>query len=115
MRLTSDAELTDFDFIAGLGPCPLLIADSMLPPPLPFPTITITSPGRLASWHKEEKRHLRSPSLYMPLPSEEDVQALRALAFPSVAADACHRRMQLWGPIPRLVLEKASDAQQLDC
>jgi len=115
MSVTSDADLVYLNYVAGLGPCPLLIADSLLPPPLPFPTISITSPGRLSAWGKEDKRHLRSPFLYMPLPTAEEVRALRALAFSSTDVDACERRMQLWGPIPRLVLEWVSGVQQREC
>lgn len=108
-----DADLVDLAFITGLGDCPLLLADSFVPPPLPFPTVTIASPAYLAGAGREDTRHLCRPHLHVPLPTPEEVRVLRELAFPSLDVEPMERRMQLWGPIPRLVLEEVSDAEQL--
>jgi hypothetical protein len=43
-----DVDLTTIKRMRDIGPNPLLIADSMLPPVLRFPTLVVSSPGRLS-------------------------------------------------------------------
>jgi len=105
--------LADLDDMAGLGEDPLVIADSVLPPVLRHPTLVVSSPGRLAKRElRDTLNHYWDQRFYMPVPSEEELLAMRAVAFPTVDEASVKQRMQLWGPIPRHVLVKVEPMQQ---
>lgn len=114
--LPEEGSLSYLDLVpaSDLGKDPLLIADSILPPALPFSTLVISSPDRLAyrSLNNVLNRYCVR-RLYMPLPTEEEVLRLRALAFPHLDEAGVRARMALWGPIPRHVLELSQPLDQL--
>ena len=94
-------------------PLPLLIADSLVPTELPFPTLIVSSPGRLSPRHLKNRLNSYSPArLYMPIPTKEELHDMRQVAFSGVSKEAADQRMQLWGPIPRHVLGTRSIARQ---
>lgn len=89
-----------------LGPDPLVIADSVLPVALPFRTLVIASPEHLSKSDRDLLNCYYQVRLHMPIPSEEEMHAMHTEAFSAVvSADEVTARMQLWGPIPRLVFE----------
>jgi hypothetical protein len=103
------AVLVTIKRLHGIGPNPLLIADSILPPVLPFPTLVVSSPDPLSD--RNLKNKLNDYWIvwhYMPIPTDEELLALREVAFPQVSETDARERMKLWGPIPRLVLEMAA-------
>lgn len=103
----------DLQRLRDLGDAPLFIADSLLPPALPFPTLVVSSPGHLASRTLTNK--LNSYKLfwhYMPVPSEKELLDLRAAAFPHLDEEGVKTRMKVWGPIPRHVLVHPSPGDQ---
>jgi hypothetical protein len=84
-----------------------------LPPVFSFPILVVLSPEQLRD------RELRDTlddywgvKHYMPIPTEEEVLALREVASPHVNVEGVHTRMQLWGPIPRHVLVNISPLLQ---
>jgi len=92
----------------------LLVADSVLPPILPFYTLVISSPGRLADRNLSDRLKGYAPPRYMPIPTEAEVLAMHQVAFKELDLEGVRRRMQLWGPIPRHVLADISlDEQQM--
>jgi hypothetical protein len=106
-------ELTTIKRMRDIGAAPLLIADSFLPPVLPFPTLVVSSPCRLTDRKLRDTLNAYwSIWHYMPVPTEEDVLALRKMAFPHVTEERTRQRMQLWGPIPRHVLVQVTTLQQ---
>jgi len=97
-----------------LGENPLLVADSLIPPPLPFPTLVVSSPGRLADRSLKDRLNSYFARAYVPVPTADDVLALNALASDPLDEAGIKERMELWGPIPRHVLVKSSTTEQLD-
>ena len=90
-----------------LGENPLLVADSLLPPPLPFPTLVVSSPGRLADRSLNDRLNsYYGPRAYIPVPTADDVLALNALAPPPLDEKGIKERMEPSRP-PRLT-NKAS-------
>lgn len=105
--------LEDLECIQDLGSDVLVIADSLLPPVLPYPTVVISSPGRLRRRGlRDTLNNYRKPQLYMPIPSEAEVLELYALAFSFLPKEDVLRRMALWGPIPRNVLAEVDGGAQ---
>jgi hypothetical protein len=107
--------LEDADFVALAKACPdpLLVADSFLPPLLKFPTVVLSSPGRLV--HRDLRNRLNDywPTRYMPLPTEAEVRRMFRVLYDGRADDVhMNDRLILWGPIPRFVLAKNSVDQQ---
>jgi hypothetical protein len=49
----------------------------------------------------------------MPVPTEEEILAMRDVAFPHLKEEGVKRRIQLWGPIPRLVLVNTEPGEQM--
>lgn len=90
----------------------LVVADSKLPPMLPLATLVVSSPGYLAGRDLKEYLEEYDDPHYMPIPTRNEVLALRALAFPTLSVDDVERRMELWGPIPRHVLVRVTPKQQ---
>lgn len=97
-----------------LGENPLLVADSLLPPPLPFPTLVVSSPGRLADRGLNDRLNSYYARAYIPVPTADDVLALNALDSTPLDEKGIKERMELWGPIPRHVLIDCSREEQLD-
>lgn len=103
------ASLQDIVVIQGLGEDVLVVADSVVPPELPYPTLVISSPGRLSNPAYTDLLKQYNPSrLYMPIPTESEIWALRAAAFSFLDEAGVKLRLQLWGPIPRDVLVDVS-------
>jgi hypothetical protein len=97
-----------------LGENPLLVADSLVPPPLPFPTLVVSSPGRLADRSLKDTLNSYYARAYVPVPTEDDVLALNALSSAPLDEEGIKERMELWGPIPRHVLVKWHREEQLE-
>jgi hypothetical protein len=106
-------DFTTIKMMCDIGTSPLFIADSFLPPVIPFPTLVVAAPSHLSGrmlrdtlnaywgiWH------------YMPIPTEEEVLALGKVAFPHVVMDGVITRMHVWGHIPRYVLEQVEPKKQ---
>ena len=94
---------------------PLLIADSLLPPTLPFFTLVISSPAHLSDRILSDRLKGYYPPRYVPVPTEAEVLAMHQVAFKELDLDGVRRRMQLWGPIPRDVLVRvSSELQRID-
>jgi hypothetical protein len=106
-------DFTTIKMMRDIGISPLFIADSFLPPVIPFPTLVVTAPSHLSTrlmrdtlnaywdiWH------------YMPIPTEEEVLALREVAFPHVAMDGVITRLQVWGHIPAVCARAGGNKQQ---
>jgi hypothetical protein len=94
-----------FPFFEEIPPDSVVIADSFVPPPLPFVTTVVSSPGRLADRDlKDTLNQYFRARFYMPVPTADEVRALYAYAFPGLDAAGVEERLALWGPIPRLVL-----------
>jgi len=109
----SEEALATLNRMPGLGADTVVVADSVLPPVLRFPTLVVSSPGRLANRDlKDTLNEYHLQRLYMPLPTEEEVLALHAVAFPHLDEAGVRRRMQLWGPIPRHVLVSVAQGEQ---
>ncbi len=108
--------LAGLQLIEGIGDDILVIADSFVPPVLPFPTVVISSPGRLLQRDlRDILNHYKKGWLYMPIPTEEELLELHKTAFSGVPLGGVRQRMELWGPIPRNVLvEIDDDAQNQD-
>jgi hypothetical protein len=83
----------------------LVIADSVIPVRTRLRTVVISSPGNLQKEPPDASQPFGSSKWYLPAMSEEEVRTLHKLAFPTVDEEKMELRMQLWGPIPRLVLE----------
>lgn len=91
----------------------VLIADSILPPVMPFPTLIISSPRHLAARSlRDELNSYYKPRIFMPVPTEEEVLDMRRVAFSHVDEAGVRKRMALWGPIPRNVLVEVSPEEQ---
>lgn len=99
----------------SLGSDPLLVADSILPPVLPFPTVVVSSSDCLA-YHDRNNvlNHYCLRHLYMPVPTTEELLQLHALAFSHLDEEGVRARMELWGPIPRHVLVKWKPEDQME-
>lgn len=91
--------------IADLGVKSLLVVDSMVPPAKHMFTLTVSSPGQLKVANKEITKAYWGPRMYMPIPTEDEVWEMRKISFPSLDAAGVERRLRLWGPVPRLVLQ----------
>ena len=91
---------------------PLLVADSVLPPILPFYTLVISSPGRLADRSLKDTLNGYDEQLYVPVPTEAEVLDMHRVAFKELDVEGVRRRMLLWGPIPRHVLVRVSPRSQ---
>lgn len=90
---------------------PVVLCDSHLPVLLPFPTIVVSSPGRLAIGERGLRKEFMPP-IYLPAPSREEVFDLRALAFSHVPVALVEQLVDMWGPIPRFCLVLVSSAAQ---
>jgi hypothetical protein len=104
----------DYDAPHGLGEGALLVADTVMPPLLRMPTLLVASSGSLPSRAIKRVFDHYSEPLFMPVPSEEELLALRAAAFPKLDEAAVRQRMELWGPIPRLVLDRGRPGDQAE-
>jgi hypothetical protein len=97
----------------GVGKDSLLIAVSVLPHVLPFPTLVVSARRHLAD---RDLRPMRKEYYtvwhYVPVQTEAELLALRAAAFPGLDEVDVRRRMELWGPIPRHVLALPAPRQQ---
>lgn len=95
----------------GLGQEPLVIADATVPCVLPFATLVVCDQWNLAK--RDNRGYLKEYDAphYMPLPTEQEVLDLHALAFPELDITGVRRRLRLWGPIPDLVLGRRTHTQ----
>lgn len=82
----------------------LVVADSIVPPPMSIPTLVVSSPGLLANRELTDTLNSYNTWLHLPLPTNDEVRQLRDKAFPHVNETQFEKRLQLWGPIPRHVL-----------
>lgn len=107
--------LSRFNRLSDLGPEPLFIADSLLPPVLRIPTLVVSSPGRLAN--RSLNNRLNGYKLrrhYMPTFDEAEVLQMNKACFDGNDEEGVKFRMTVWGPIPRHVLVYTSRDDQLD-
>jgi hypothetical protein len=106
--------------LSAAFPGAVAIADSFLPLALPMHTLVVSSPGRIRDKKAsptDRQNYYRFP-LVMPLPTEEEVLQLAAVAFPQALSGDEERRtkqrLQLWGPIPRWVLGVTDSDSQVN-
>ncbi|RYE85377.1 MAG: hypothetical protein EOO65_00505 [Methanosarcinales archaeon] len=104
--------LSELSVMSDLGPDPVIIADSFVPPVLPYPTFVLSSPGVLfKEGMRDTLNEYHDAYLYMPIYSEEELIHLWRRAF-SGLDEGVRRRLNLWGPIPRHVLVKHEPKKQ---
>lgn len=94
----------------SLGLRPLIVADSVVPVKVAvgWAAVVLSSPARVETTETEHLKAYNKQRLYMPLPTEEEVLAMRDVAFPHRPLSQVKLCMQLWGPIPRHVLVHGS-------
>jgi len=90
---------------------PLLISDSILLRNVPCSMLAIIPPARLA--RTRTGSDFDCGRCCMPLPTEDEVLAMREVAFPDMPLAGVKNRMRLWGPIPRRVLMQTQHDEQV--
>lgn len=90
----------------------LLVADSFVPKQCKMPTLVVSSPGQFQAEDSELMKAYHPCRLYMPVPTEEELWALYRTSFADRSADGVNRRLQVWGPVPRTVLQVVDDDAQ---
>jgi hypothetical protein len=81
VRKIQSADLKDFVDRYKPDDC-VLICDSFLPAEARVPTVVISSPGRMREKGTKDKLNKYNHRLWMPIPSNEEVDLLRQAAFP---------------------------------
>lgn len=83
-----------------------VIADSILPVTQSHPVVVLSSPDRVRlKFDVNSTRSYRK--YYLPLPADEEIRDMARVAYSSDSSpEDVEARMQLWGPIPRLVLSE---------
>jgi hypothetical protein len=78
--------------VRGLGESPLLIADSMLPPLLPFPALVVASAGRITSRDlKDALNHY-----WDDIPTTQELRAMLRAAFYENRYQRYESRVPAW-------------------
>ena len=67
-------------------------------------TVLLSSPER--NRYKEFLKLLKSTTLYMPLWTDDEIEACRSVLHPHLSIDFVQSLQLKWGNIPRYVLEK---------
>lgn len=94
-RLTAWARTNAWD--------PVLVADSVIPPEAFMPTLVLASPGRVLAQEAKNRVKTFGWKWRMPLPSCAELLDMHRVVFSHLSREDCIARMELWGPIPRLV------------
>jgi hypothetical protein len=96
-----------------IGDDALFLVDSLVPPMLDHRTVVISSPGRLAAPDLTDRlNQYHLVRIHVPIPTDKELLAMQAVAFPRLDVPGVKLRMEMWGPIPRLVLASDSIAEQ---
>ena len=74
------------------------VGDSVVPPSLGRVTLVVASPDTL-----EDGLGSSYAEVCMPVPTVDELEALRRVAFSSLSVERFVRRLYFWGPIPRYV------------
>lgn len=90
----------------------VLVADSIIPPEAYMPTVVLASPGRMRAQETKNRVKTFGWKWWMPLPSRAELLDMHRVAFPHLDREDCIARMELWGPIPRLVFADIEGTQQ---
>jgi len=112
IRTIALASLTSLRRMPGLGDATLVIADSVVPPALPFYTLVTASPTCLAATDRAIANEYDSAWLRMPVPTVEEVWALKRAASPELPDVDVAGRLALWGSVPRSVLVEVGAPNQ---